>query len=247
VTELAERHVQDVRAMRLPHVAKVEAEVKRRLTREINYWDGRALELAEQERAGRQPRANSQRARERAEDLSQRLDSRMESLNRERSISAGVPEVLGLALVVPLALLQASIQGHANPSVDAAARARVEMAAMNAVIAAELGLGRQPTDVSAQRGLGYDLESLDPVTGRLYFIEVKGRWAGADSVTLTRNELMAGRNAPDTFRLALVSVTPDGALPPRYLSGYPFREPGFAEVASTFHLGELLSRSQAAH
>jgi SNF2 family DNA or RNA helicase len=247
VTELAERHVQDVRAMRLPHVAKVEAEVKRRLTREINYWDGRALELAEQERAGRQPRANSQRARERAEDLSQRLESRMESLNRERSISAGVPEVLGLALVVPLALLQGSVQGHAAQSVDAAARARVEMAAMNAVIAAEVNLGRQPTDVSAQRGLGYDLESLDPSTGRLYFIEVKGRWEGADSVTLTRNELMASRNAPDTFRLALVSVTPDGALPPRYLSGYPFREPGFAEVASTFHLGELLSRSQAAH
>lgn len=247
VTELAERHVQEVRALRLPHIAKVELEVKRRLTREINYWDGRALELTEKERSGGQPRANSQKARERAEDLNQRLAHRMEGLGRERSISAGVPEVLGLALVVPLALLAPPAKGRPAQAVDAEARARVEAAAMNAVIVAELSLGRQPKDVSALSGLGYDLESLDPDTGRLYFIEVKGRWEGADSVTLTRNELMASRNAPDTFRLALVQVGPAGAQPPRYLSGYPFEEPGFARVAATFHLGELLGLSKEAH
>lgn len=101
--------------------------------------------------------------------------------------------------------------------------------------------------MSALRGLGYDLESLEPATGCLYFIEVEGRWEGADSVTLTRNELMASRNAPDTFRLTLVQVGPAGAHPPRDLSGYPFEELGFAQVAATFHLGKLLGLSKEAH
>ena len=41
--------------------------------------------------------------------------------------------------------------------------------------------------VSAQRGLGYDIESID-ADSNLFFIAVKGRVDGADSVTLTINE-----------------------------------------------------------
>ena len=70
---------------------------------------------------------------------------------------------------------------------------------------AEKALGRMPKDVSAQRGLGYDIESID-ADGNLFFIEVKGRAEGADSVTLTINEVNTGRNAPHRFRLALVNV-----------------------------------------
>ncbi len=40
---------------------------------------------------------------------------------------------------------------------------------------AEKELGRIPRDVSAERGIGYDIESKDPETGSLYFIEVKGK------------------------------------------------------------------------
>ncbi|GBF07245.1 helicase domain protein [Deinococcus aerius] len=242
---LAPQHVQEVRAARLETIEKVEREVRSRLMREINYWDGRAREFRAQEREGRTPRVNSQKASERAADLAERLERRMDELNRERTISAGVPEVLGMALVIPEALVSGG--PTTRPSVDTAARAEVERAAMNAVMQAERTLGREPRDVSAQRGLGYDIESKDPGTGRLYFIEVKGRWYEADTVTLTRNEILASRNAPEQFRLALVEVTPDGARAPRYLSGYSFNEPGFAEVAAVFHLGELTALAREAH
>ena len=76
---------------------------------------------------------------------------------------------------------------------------------MNAVFEAEKAMGRMPKDVSAQRGLGYDIESMDD-QGDLFFIEVKGRVDGADSVTLTINEVNTGRNSPHRFRLALVTV-----------------------------------------
>lgn len=244
VTHLSPQHVQEVRDARTDYVAKVEREVRARLTREMNYWDGRARDLKAQERDGKTPRVNSQKATERATDLAERLERRIDELSRERTISAGVPEVLGLALVIPAVLLTG---GKPQNAADAQARAAVEQAAMNAVIQAELALGRQPRDVSAQRGLGYDLESKDPRTGHLYFIEVKGRWQGAETVTLTHNEILASRNAPRQFRLALVEVTPEGTNPPRYLSGYEFREPGFDEVSATFKLSALLRQAVGAH
>ena len=49
--------------------------------------------------------------------------------------------------------------------------------------------------------------------GNLFLIEVKGRADGADSVTLTINEVNTGRNAPHRFRLALVSVEGERASP----------------------------------
>ena len=56
---------------------------------------------------------------------------------------------------------------------------------------------------------GYDIESRDPATGRLRFLEVKGRRADADSVTVTRNETLVAlnsRNQPHEYILAIVLV-----------------------------------------
>ena len=113
----------------------------------------------------------------------------------EAQITAKVPVLKGGALVIPVGLLLA-LHGHAEPEgVDAAARKRVELLAMNAVFEAEKVLGRMPKDVSAERGRGYDIESID-AAGNLFFIEVKGRADRSDSVTLTINEVNVGRNAP---------------------------------------------------
>ncbi len=51
--ELAQSHVADVKARRLPEIKKVEHEVKARLKKEINYWDNGAAELREDEKAGK--------------------------------------------------------------------------------------------------------------------------------------------------------------------------------------------------
>ena len=63
------------------------------------------------------------------------------------------------------------------------------MFAMNAVTAAEKKLGYEPKDVSSLK-CGYDIESRIPETGALRFIEVKGRIEGAETVTVTKNEII---------------------------------------------------------
>ena len=76
---------------------------------------------------------------------------------------------------------------------------------MQAVMAAERALGHAPVDVSAQK-IGYDIASHDPRSGHLRFIEVKGRIDGADSVMITRQEVITSLHEPEKFILAIVSV-----------------------------------------
>src|SRR5205085_769747 len=98
-------------------------------------------------------------------------------------ISALPPVVTGGVLVIPAGLL-AKLRGESNAALYAQAREtqRIERAAMKAVMTHELALSFVPRDVSAEK-CGYDIESQVPGTGKLRFIEVKGRVAGADTVT----------------------------------------------------------------
>ena len=94
-------------------------------------------------------------------------------------------------------------------------------------------LGHEPRDVSVE-DRGYDIESREAGTGRLRFIEVKGRRADARAVTVTRNEMLAAYNARDACILAVALVKRGIAHEPIYLPD-PARvfgpEPGFAEVS----------------
>ena len=124
--------LQEVRSRKLELIAKTEAAVKERLTKEISYWDHRAEELKLQEQAGKpNARLNSDEARKRADGLQARLEKRMEELKLERQISPLPPVVLGGVLVVPVGLIAAMtgkpIQKQAVAAVDkqaVAARAR---------------------------------------------------------------------------------------------------------------------------
>ncbi len=73
---------------------------------------------------------------------------------------------------------------------------------------AERRLGYEPRDVS-EENRGYDIESSIPGTGRLRFIEVKGRINGARTVTITKNEILTGLNKPDDFILAIAVIDGD--------------------------------------
>ena len=70
---------------------------------------------------------------------------------------------------------------------------------------------------------------------------------GADSVTLTINEVNTARNSPDRFRLALVSVAGDTASPPVYVSGVDWGIPGFGDTQITKNLQQLQAAGQAPH
>ncbi len=81
--------------------------------------------------------------------------------------------------------------------------------------------------------------------GKLLFIEVKGRAAGATTVTVTKNEILTALNKPDDFILAIVEVDGDTARKPVYVR-QPFqREPDFAVTSVNYNLAELLSRAEA--
>ncbi len=244
--KLAQEHVAEVKARRIPEIEKVEQEVRTRLKKEINYWDSRAFELKEEEKAGKKTRLNWQNAQRRAEELAERQKRRMNQLERERFISSQPPRVRGGMVVIPRRLLIA----RQNPTIpnhfseDPAARREIELAAMQAVMAAERELGHEPTDVSAQK-IGYDIASHNRRSGHLRFIEVKGRIDGADSVMITRQEIITSLHEPEKFILAIVTVSSGFAHEPRYVRG-PFidREPSFLETAIQFDLRRLLERAR---
>jgi superfamily II DNA or RNA helicase len=248
--ELAQSHVQEVKARRLPEIAKVEQEVRARLKKEINYWDARAFELKAEERAGKKTRLSWQNAQRRAEELAERLKRRLELLEQERFISSQPPRVRGGMIVVPRGLLDARSASAAGPGAkptgfaeDPAARREIELAAMASVMAAEQRLGNVPTDVSAQK-VGYDIASYDPRADQLRFIEVKGRIDGADTVMITRQEVITSLHEPDKFILAVVQITNGFANEPRYIrGGLDTREPPFDQNAIQFSIKRLLERA----
>ena len=250
--ELGRAHVAEVKARRLPEIEKVEREVRARLTREINHWDARAFELKAQERAGKKTRLSSQNAARRAEDLAERLKRRMALLEREKLISSRPPRVRGGMLVVPRGLIEArarekggTVPASVGFSDDPVARREIELAAMTAVMRAERALGNTATDVSARK-VGYDIVSFDPVTRALRFIEVKGRAAGADTVMITRQEIITSLHEPEKFILAVVEVAGGVAGESCYVRGaLDAREPPFDQDAIQFNLKRLLERAEA--
>ena len=151
--------------------------------------------------------------------------------------------VLGGLLVVPIGLIKAMAgPATANPAapVDtqaSAARARA------VVMDIERSMGFAPVDREFER-LGYDIESGIPGSGKLRFIEVKGRIAGAPTITVTRNEIFYSLNKPDDFILAIVEFTGTDTHRAHYLR-QPFqREPDFGVTSVNYDFAELLARAE---
>ena len=81
ITELVPRHFSEVKQRREEQINKTQEAVNARLTPEISYWDNRAAQLKEQEAVGRvNAKLNSQKARQRAEELYARLERRLQEL-----------------------------------------------------------------------------------------------------------------------------------------------------------------------
>src|SRR5262245_20265496 len=164
VARVVPEHLCAVRSRKLELIAKTEAAVKDRLTKEINYWDHRAEQLKLQEQGGKpNARLHSGEASKRDDALQARLEKRMEELKLEGQISPLPPVVLGGFLVIPaglLALMTGRPPASRGTSADhqaAAARART------IVMELERSLGFEPTNRESEK-LGYDIESRVPGT-----------------------------------------------------------------------------------
>ncbi|HLN26692.1 MAG TPA: helicase-related protein [Gemmataceae bacterium] len=241
---LVPQHLDEVRHRKEELIDKTRAAVQDRLTKEINYWDHRAAQLKDQELAGKvNAKLNSGLARQRADDLTARLQKRLTELEQERKLSPLPPVVLGGALIVPAGLLR-KLQGKGDsvPPTFAQDTEQSERLAMQAAMDAERKLGNVPRDVSDQN-LGYDIESAIPGTGLLRFIEVKGRVRGAKTVTITKNEILTGLNKPDEFILAVCII--DGQnVEVRHIRKPFVREPDFGATSVNYELDTLLAQAK---
>jgi superfamily II DNA or RNA helicase len=256
IAHIIPAHFAELRARKERLAEKTAKAVKERLTAEIQYWDYRAAELKQKEAAGKSnAKLNSQLARRRAEEMESRLHRRLDELELEKKISARPPVVVGGALVIPRGLLRQLVTESPGTEAAAAAdifgagdRQAIELAAMKAVMDIERSLGFTPRDVSAAK-CGYAVESFIPTelrtesTASLRFLEVKGRAAGAASVTVTKNEILTALNKPAEFILAVVEV--DGPQSKTTYLKKPFRNaPDFSATHVVFDLDDLKEQAE---
>ena len=245
IATVVPEHVEEIRRAKQPLLDKTREAVQARLTMEISHWDRRAEDLKLHEQAGRvNARLNSGQARQRADRLQERLQKRLAELEQERQISPRPPVVLGAALIAPLGLIRPMQSGA--PTRDLPAGGDTQAAAARArqiIMAVERSLGYEPTDREFEKR-GYDIESRDPASGRLRFLEVKGRISGAPAITVTRNEILYSLNKPDAYILAIVEFL-DGDDHRVHYVRRPFqREPDFGVTSVNYSFAELLARAE---
>lgn len=202
-----EPQVEGFRAEARAYADRVIRQVRDRLSREINFWYGEHMRLAEEEREGKRHRLTAKAALARAEKLEERREMRLAELSSAGDFQVVSSDVKAVALVVPEELLS----GARDPMSfqrEADARKRVERRGVEAVLRAERALGRTPTE-QAFNNPGFDVLSVAP-DGRQLFIEVKARVADAKDFIITHNEVVFGRTHGSSYVLALVKVSERG-------------------------------------
>ncbi len=222
-------------------VDRTRAQVRQRLAQEINYWDTRSLDLADQEAQGRDLKVSAATAERRARDLERRLERRLAELEADARLQARPPRIAGTALILPAGLLAPADDAEGATPKHAVDTSVVERRAVDAVLAAERALGRDPVEMP-HNNPGYDI--LSTSGDEVITIEVKGRILGATDVTVTKNEVLVGKNRGPAHRLALVEVHPDGPGTDtvRYLTD-PFADtpdPGFTVTKLVFDWRRLM-------
>lgn len=244
--KIASKHFEQIKIMREAQSDKTLKAVKDRLVKESNYWQSRYLDLEAQVSLGKQPKIQPEMARRRVDELSARLEQRTKELLDLKNVVSSTPVVIGGMLVIPQGLLAAR-KGDSQFSVSAEERARVERVAMDAVKQAEITLGHEVKDVSAEK-CGWDVTARLPVQsdGTILpdrHIEVKGRAKGQSTITVTRNEIMYALNQADKFILAIVIVDGEKYEGPYYIKNPFTAEPDFGVVSNNYDLSLLLSKA----
>jgi SNF2 family DNA or RNA helicase len=194
----------DVIARRSTEFERVRERVSARLNREVNRLETEALKADADSAAGKKVRRASEGLRRQADELDKRRESRLATIERQLSMAPLPPRITAIALVMPATPIP-----NVEQAADADARAAIERRGVDAVLAAEVGLGRSPEEQS-HNNPGFDVLSRTP-DGPSIRIEVKARIAGADTFTITRTEVLMALNSAPDHRLALVRVSELGS------------------------------------
>ncbi|RMI45421.1 DUF3883 domain-containing protein [Streptomyces triticirhizae] len=246
-------HLRSVRDRIVPEVRRIREQVQERLNHEIDFWYARHLELLDAQEQGRKLKLRPETARRRANNLEERLERRLHELDLDERLLPRPPRVAGGALVLPQGMVDQLLgrsPGQADITEAARDTAAIEHRAVAAVIEAERALGRSPEEMPPNNK-GFDLRSWSEGGEDLLHLEVKGRLAGSKDFTVTRNEVLHAKNVGDHYRLALVSVSPDGPKHDkvRYLSN-PFRTTStddFNVTKFVFHWKRMWEQGDVPH
>jgi len=250
-TKIVPEHYKEVSERRITHVDKTLNAVHERLTKEIEFWTDRWMKLTDDKAAGKDVRLNLDNAKRVITDLQGRLDSRKKSLMAMRHVSSGTPVIVSGALVIPQGLIE-QLQGDSSDvgvvSPDPLARKRIEQIAMDAVTEIEEAKDCRVEDVAAAK-CGWDITSYPPevegIQPESRHIEVKGRANGAETVTISRNEMLYALNQKDKFVLAIVLINEDDSVESVHYLKRPFdTEPPWGTASINFKLNDFLKRGE---
>ena len=137
-------------------------------------------------------------AENRHDELRVRRDQRKQDLERERSLSLQGIERITSVLVFPHPDREDSEVKHLRQNLE------TEATAMKVVIEYEQARGCHVNDIH-KKNLGYDITSLDPDSGELRLIEIKGIGAATGTVLLTPNERHVAEDRRDCYWLYIVT------------------------------------------
>jgi len=185
----------EVRAERLEELDRVAAHVEVALTELIQREDDKIGRFAEERDRGVEGAAGLLAAAEaKHAELVARRERRREELGRQRALTIQDVERTTSVLILPHPEREAPEIRRLQPDPE------TERIAMELAIDFERKAGRQVLDVHREN-LGYDLTSLDPRSGEVRLIEVKGLDAAEGSIMLTPNEYRAAQDRRDCYWL----------------------------------------------
>ena len=223
-------YLAEVQPRRAAELHRTREAIVQRLNLEINRLAGEAMAAAEKEYAGGKAKESSESLSRKASELEARMDRRLKEIDKQAQMSTLPPWVTAAALVIPLSWVEGELP--AEVPMHAVETKAVERRGVDAVLAAERGLGRDPLEMPFNNK-GFDISSVGP-DGHTVTIEVKARIAGAEDFFVTHNEVLTGKNAQPRYRLALVRVDPRGPQHDelRYVAD-PFRRTELGDFAAT--------------
>ena len=189
----------EVKEERNPEVDRIAEHVELSLTEVLGRVDleiGRAQEEVDRQVVGAEGRRAQ--AENRHSEVLNRRERRRTELVQQRSLTLQGVEKLASILVLPH-------PGGEDPEVKKLRpNTETEMTAMNVVMEHERSAGKQVYDVH-EMNLGYDVTSLNLVTGELRLIEVKGLAEETGTILLTPNERRVAEDRRDCYWLYIVT------------------------------------------
>jgi hypothetical protein len=156
--------------------------------------DGEIIALYDRKEKGENVDLVIRNKEERKEEYEKALQELKDQIQKERSLTMGMPRFVGVIRVKPSDRI----------ADDMATDPEAERIAMEVSMEYEIRNGREPEDVSDQN-LGFDIRSRDK-SGDKRRIEVKGR-TRTGAVELTQNEWFKAKSLKDDYYLYVVMNT----------------------------------------